>query len=132
MRRKMQFQVVSTLDGSPTLRLFQDGKWTETMHSPKGAWSETLYIYADAMKAALEHGWPLRVFSLGLGLGYNELVYAAHAVQLEESRLAHCHMSSYEAVTFLSESFLHWIEERPVVPSLGEIYAQISTLIGGH
>ncbi|MEI7972741.1 MAG: hypothetical protein WCH11_00065, partial [Bdellovibrio sp.] len=71
------FRLERTEDQSWTLR-WMGHPQTETMHNPRGAWSETCAIYG----AALEF-WQNRfprlspmIWSVGLGLGYNEFLCA--------------------------------------------------------
>lgn len=89
-----QWDVISTEDGSPTL-IYQD----EKMHSHHGAVQETLYIYGRALEYVLEHNWPLQIFSLGLGLGYNEML-AACVLQKRKYRL-----DSFESEPALRKAF---------------------------
>ena len=69
------------------MRLGPIDVFSESMHSLKGAFSETVYIYGTAIETCLKglienstaHS-PLpapRIFSLGLGLGYVEILAAA-------------------------------------------------------
>jgi tRNA U34 5-methylaminomethyl-2-thiouridine-forming methyltransferase MnmC len=78
--------LLRTADGSHSLRYCTDpGKqWTEPMHSSKGAWSETLHVYEPALVHALARTkacTPFAIASIGLGLGYNELLAAAISLQ---------------------------------------------------
>jgi tRNA U34 5-methylaminomethyl-2-thiouridine-forming methyltransferase MnmC len=75
------FEVILTADGSPSLRIADDTGYVEKMHHSGGALSESLYIYGDALEEVLQRRWPLRVISVGLGLGYNEMIVAAKAIQ---------------------------------------------------
>ena len=73
----LEYAFEATEDGSQTLRLGLGEGASEAMHSLRGAFSETDYIYGEALRAALTRGWPLNVLSMGLGLGYVELLSAA-------------------------------------------------------
>lgn len=96
-------QHVTTDDGSPTLASTNAEGVTETMHHRGGALSETLYIYGPAITLAVSR--PVaRVMSLGLGLGYNEILAAALCP--EECSLR---MITFEMDPSLTESFLAWI-----------------------
>ena len=68
-----QFNFTTTDDGSPTVRVDD----SEAMHSLRGAFSETVYIYGSAIEECLKRGFTPRVLSLGLGLGYVEILSAA-------------------------------------------------------
>ncbi|MCC6278676.1 MAG: hypothetical protein IT289_12240 [Oligoflexia bacterium] len=59
-----------TQDGSPTLRLLRSG---ECMHSISGAVSETLYILQPGFDWLVSQNLPIRLCSVGLGIGYVEL-----------------------------------------------------------
>jgi hypothetical protein len=75
-----QYEVIKTLDGSPTLR-WSEGNLVEDMHNSQGAYAETQAIYGWAVREGLAQG--LRSFvSVGLGLGYNEFLVAAECVRL--------------------------------------------------
>lgn len=78
--------LIETADGSDSLlyRTIAATEWTEPMHSSKGAWSETLFVYEPALRESLgriknDETWC--VASIGLGLGYNELICAALALK---------------------------------------------------
>ena len=102
MSKLIQFQFAPTGDGSPTLEFHYDTGIIEKMHHGKGAFSETLYIYKPALIGT-------RILSIGLGLGYNEIMTAAYAVKegLEDS----CFLMSFEKETFLSEQLLNYIQQ---------------------
>ena len=104
------FQVVVTADGSPSLEFFHSQQLHETMHHSGGALSESLYIYGEALEMAIANSWPLKVLSVGLGLGYNEILSAALSVK--SNTALEC-LSSYESVDFLRESFQLWLQGEP-------------------
>ena len=106
------FQLIYTEDGSPTLRpraIDHPLGWGEAMHSLKGAFAETLYIYGEAFRRAEALNLPARVFSLGLGLGYNEIMAVADSLK----RGIDLKIESYEADDFLRSAFMNWVEGRP-------------------
>ncbi len=72
------FLVESTRDGSPTLRQVQSaGDFPgESMHHSGGALAETLYVYGPIWQWAFAQTRQAGFFSLGLGLGYHELLWA--------------------------------------------------------
>lgn len=101
---------VTTDDGSPTLASTNAEGITETMHHRGGALSETLYIYGPAITLAVSR--PVaRVMSLGLGLGYNEILAAALCP--EECSLK---MITFEMDPSLTEGFLAWIRGSEISP----------------
>ncbi|MCB0384462.1 MAG: hypothetical protein KDD43_03645, partial [Bdellovibrionales bacterium] len=101
------FKIEITGDGSPTIRLATPEGYGESMHNLRGALSETLYIYQLPIAKALEWNLPeVRFFSMGLGLGYNELLITAHCLM---KGLPHWKLVSYESVEFLRLAFSGWI-----------------------
>lgn len=112
----LPFEIITTADGSLTAR-FGDN---ETMHSLRGAFSETVYIYGTALDQASlalsgSGGQTLltpvmpRTLSLGLGLGYVEMLASAYAVRTNEKPKG----ESFELVDALSESFKAWVFRKP-------------------
>ena len=109
--RQETFQIEITADGSPTLRLAGPNGFGESMHNLRGALSETLYIYRLPIEMAL--GWILpeiRFFSMGLGLGYNELMVSALCLLHGQSEWK---LVSFESVPLLRQAFLNWVTEQP-------------------
>lgn len=102
MSKLTQFQFVPTGDGSPTLEFHYDSGVVEKMHHGKGAFSETLYIYKPALSGT-------RILSIGLGLGYNEIMTAGYAVKegLEDTFF----LMSFEKETFLSSQLLSYLQQ---------------------
>ncbi|MEO0336841.1 MAG: hypothetical protein AAF202_10620, partial [Pseudomonadota bacterium] len=87
-----KYRRLTTKDGSPTLEITVEGV-NENMHNFHGAFSETDYIYGEALRWALASPVPtLRVLSVGLGLGYNEIMTAAWSLRATES--GHCRVGS--------------------------------------
>ena len=99
-----QYDFFLTDDGSPTIRRTDPTQPAEAMHHCGGALTESLYIYGRAVTYAQEHNFPMRVLSVGLGLGYNELIAAA----LADKDL---HILSFEKDSFLREGFLNWLSD---------------------
>lgn len=108
-----KFIFVTTADGSPTLRFRLDNgaSESEAMHSLKGALSETQYIYGTAMELALAQGFAPKILSLGLGIGYVEILAAAvickHA-QHHPDVLEQVYGESFELDADLRQYFLLW------------------------
>ncbi len=112
------FSVILTGDGSPSLR----GD-SEPMHHLGGAYSETQYIYGEALRRLLLWSelkkW--RVLVVGLGLGYIELMAMAEALKNDKP----VQILSYEVMPELVEAFLGWLqgkESEPVYDRLYEFY----------
>lgn len=76
------YQWVITQDQSYTLKsISEDSEW---MHSLHGAYSESQYIYGDAIRLALSQNVKPKVFnflSMGLGLGYVEYITVFECVK---------------------------------------------------
>jgi hypothetical protein len=107
------FQVIPTADGSPTARLGEG----ETMHSLRGAFGETVYIYGTALDRATalladSMADSPRVLSLGLGLGYIEILSAAYSLKNNVGLFG----ESFELVPELISSFKSWLNEEAVSP----------------
>ncbi|MEN9825451.1 MAG: hypothetical protein RI953_1196 [Pseudomonadota bacterium] len=129
--RELHCQLLETSDGSFSLRYSADhNQMTEPMHSSKGAWSETLEIYEPALKASLLFLGPSQkwqVASIGLGLGYNEILAAgvamAHRIEPEKISIV-----SFESRPELIEVFKTYFENAPPPDEccfLEDVYADI-------
>lgn len=116
------FNFVETDDGSRTLRLLGSNGESESMHSLRGAYSETVYIYGTAIEACFQKGFTPRILSLGLGLGYVEILAAAlslkHGVMVEGE--------SFEILPELRAFFANWATGlRDVPPEFQSVYDDI-------
>jgi hypothetical protein len=131
------FQFLPTQDGSPTLRLTSNSAATnapeltsepESMHSFRGAFSETIYIYGAAIERCLRDGLHPRVLSLGLGLGYVELL--ACALWLRDAPEVDFGGESFELIPELRDYFRGWVsgEKDQVPPEFVAAYDQILAL----
>jgi len=98
---RMGWEPFITNDGSPTLRYLSDEQ-QELMHHSGGAFAESHYIYGRILSLCSEIRTNPVVMSLGLGLGYNELLTAQFYISGDQSFLIH----SYEKDPFLNESLL--------------------------
>jgi len=109
------FSVVLTGDGSPSLR--GEG---EPMHHLGGAYSETQYIYGEALRRLQQ--WPelseWKVLVVGLGLGYIELMAMAEALK-NQKRVK---ILSYEIRSDLVEAFLAWLKGVQSEPTYDRLY----------
>lgn len=107
---KLGFIPVGTEDGSFSLR---QGEGAEPMHSLGGAFSESMYIYGEAIDLFLEadekNSSGYEIISVGLGLGYNELLTALK--DPKESVII-----SYELYKGLEELFLKRLNEPKLYP----------------
>ncbi|MBY0369820.1 hypothetical protein K2X33_03980 [bacterium] len=105
MENPNDFVFHTTADGSPTLSSGEGGEW---MHHRAGAFSETQYVYGEALQLAW--GTKGRSFvSVGLGLGYLEILLAAWAERFGGGESMS--LRSFEAHPALRQSFLDWVTQ---------------------
>jgi tRNA U34 5-methylaminomethyl-2-thiouridine-forming methyltransferase MnmC len=129
-RVSRQFTFQKTGDGSPTLRLEPGADaalvslktLVEPMHNLRGALSETDYIYGEAARWVISKNQELRLFSVGLGLGYIEMMACAQTIQAGHKEF---HALSFEAVPELSAYLKAWLAKEPMSP---EVASQPVTL----
>ena len=100
---KNPYTRLETADGSPTLKLSSEG---EPMHSLEGAFTETQYIYQPIVEKAFESVENPVILSVGLGLGYNEILAVCESIK--QGKLPSL-IQSYEAVPELRTAFEDWI-----------------------
>ncbi len=115
------YQPITTGDGSPTLAL--PPTW-EPMHALEGALTETFYIYQPTVQKAFARCEEPTLTSVGLGLGYNELLIAAESVKSNKNI---GQLISYEAVDFLTEHFQSWLMSKS--SPLNQTYDAILALV---
>lgn len=105
--RQVGFEPVLTQDGS--LSLIPMGE-KEGMHSSAGALSESFYIYFEALELFFTQdslGASFAVESVGLGMGYNEVLAAFSMLSKTRSGAnAGVEINSYESETSLQDLFL--------------------------
>ncbi|MEY4064606.1 MAG: hypothetical protein RIR26_814 [Pseudomonadota bacterium] len=108
----LECRVLETEDGSYSLQYLKEShEWTEPMHSSKGAWEESLFIYESALRESMllrsDEG-PWTVASVGLGLGYLEILAAGLSLQAgwtpEEIRI-----TSYESRAPLRHALIQFL-----------------------
>jgi len=123
---KSQHQPILTEDGSPSLQTTYDNGVTEKMHHFRGALTESVYVYLPAIEWALARNpaGTCRVMSLGLGLGYNELLSLGAAVRSgQELRII-----TFELDPVLIDQFNFWLMDSPA-SSWNSIYDSILKLV---
>ncbi len=119
------FREETTSDGSPTLRLqgvqqgLEEGpergeKPPESMHHSGGAAAETEHIYRPIGRGLfsaemINLGFSPRFLSVGLGLGYIEMMLARESLISGEPQLES--LLSFESVPALRQNLLDWIAE---------------------
>ena len=129
------YEIVITGDSSPSLVMTDltalEMHQAETMHSRHGALTESLYIYFENMNCAFEKKWPLRVLSVGLGLGYNEALLAALALQkgLSAREVSLC---SYEKVDEIRNQYLAWLTNSSAIPFWSTAFSHVTSVIETH
>lgn len=74
------------------------------MHHSGGAFSETIYIYEPVVKAAFERFENPTIVSVGLGLGYNEILVAKRAAGKP------CNLVSFESDENLRNCFQEFMK----------------------
>ncbi len=122
------FKFVETQDGSPSLRIEEsEGQESESMHSLRGAFSETVYIYGTAIETCLREEFEPRIFSLGLGLGYVEVLSAALILRDAPEKKHIAGGESFELVPQLRDWFRAWVhgEEEKVPQDFARVYDDI-------
>lgn len=123
-------EIFITEDGSPTLSFKRADGYAEKMHHSGGALEESLYIYHHGLVRALDLGFPPRVISVGLGLGYNELIALAEFSR----RGLKGKVWSFEALPELRGGFRDWLSAPGVGSQFGgileDVCARVATKLG--
>jgi hypothetical protein len=117
-------EIFITADGSPTLTLTREDGYAEKMHHSGGALAESVYIYEYALLQSLEIEAEPRVLSLGLGLGYNELLAIA-ALRNRDFKIW-----SFELRDDLRAGFRDWT--RGGAEGLSAVFASAAETVAGH
>lgn len=103
------YEIMTTEDQSPTLH-WVNSETKEHMHHRGGAYSETQLIYGNPLRDNLDHGGRSAI-SVGLGLGYNEILCAVECLQRKISP-SQFRLLSFESEAILRDRFLAWIQGR--------------------
>lgn len=129
-----QFLFETTEDGSPTVRIAQASgtdATSEAMHSLRGAFSETVYIYGSALETALSRGFTPSVLSMGLGLGYVEIL--ATGLFIKAGLADQARGESFEIVPELREWFRAWLLDDGRTPEgFSNAYREILLRVAKH
>ncbi len=126
---QIDYKIQVTGDGSPSLCFKSpSGDYGELMHSRDGAITETLFIYQPVLDALKEFKGMANVLSIGLGLGYNEILCACFELQNPNCQLR---IFSYESVEFLRTSFQSRFQENQDT-ELNSVYQNILDRAGEH
>ncbi len=113
------YNLLKTEDQSPSLQSTRS-EASESMHHRGGAFTETQLIYGEPLRQTLNQKGR-RVLSVGLGLGYNEILVAYEALKNKISPFEF-QLLSFESENFLSESFLDWCSSRSSASIYNEIF----------
>lgn len=115
--QKLGFDLEQTADQSWTLRMQKSHDWTEneprsgeSMHHSGGAFSETCYIYGPQLEWGLKNHSEPQVLSIGLGLGYVEILAATLAVATGNQKWK---LDSFEIVEGLRLEFEKFVLNDP-------------------
>ena len=108
--KEIGFEIEKTKDDSPTLRLIKSAeadlesghRGGESMHHTGGAFSETCLIYGQAFQYGFEKNQNPVIVSLGLGLGYVEVLAIVFSMLHNSSQFQ---ILSYETVPGLRKNF---------------------------
>lgn len=125
-----------TDDGSPTLRIGNVEPLSEAMHSLRGAFSETVYIYGTAISRAFglkrcrSPKEAPRILSMGLGMGYVEILSAALALQTawktkDDNLVQGFGGESFEILPELRERFRAWVFDEELPADFKQAYDYI-------
>ncbi len=126
MSSKFAFQ--TTDDGSPTLEIMRSDGKVEKMHHFMGAFSETVHVYGRALEIALNKGLPPHIFSLGLGLGYNEIMSVAVSLKYQLSP----QIWSFETEESLKAQFRNWVMGEKAQDDFTLAYEKVLEKMNGH
>lgn len=76
-----------TIDHSISISLQEAENISELMHSLQGAFSETLYVYSPVVSFLLDKQEKISLLSIGLGLGYIEIMVVSQLLARKKSIL---------------------------------------------
>ena len=119
------YDLLVTKDGSPTISLHSQNN--ECMHHRDGAFTESIYIYGYALEK-ITYPQPA-VMSVGLGLGYNELITVAHF--LSRRNCDDFYLESFEVEPALRQYFLAWLQDQAPL-AWSEVYDLILNKTAEH
>lgn len=122
--QQIGFAIEKTKDDSPTLRLIDGSeRGGESMHHTGGAFSETCLIYGQALEYGFSKNSNPRIVSLGLGLGYVEILSVVFSLLHKSSTPL---IFSYEKVPGLKKQFKDFFTEGKISETYQWILNQMS------
>jgi hypothetical protein len=134
----LDFEVEITADGSPSLRQLHSqvageensGNKGESMHHSGGAAAETELIYGHPIRLCFRDLQAPHFVSVGLGLGYVELVVARESLLKQDSSFT---LESWELVPELKSRFLTWLSNQPQPLEIQKVYDLVlDYVLKGH
>lgn len=119
-------EIYTTSDGSPTLSWQRADGYVEKMHHSGGALEESIYIYHQALGLVLNEAPSARVLSIGLGLGYNELLCLS---EFCKRGITNWRIWSFEAHPDLRHEFADWLTSGQASSELSLVHEKLLNLI---
>ena len=121
---------LSTDDGSLSLKLEKSNNATELMHSNRGAFSETIYVYSPVVEFIVKNNLNPIFLSIGLGVGYIEIMIIAYFLGKDSYLLKNkefC-IQSFESLNFLIKFFRGYFLKEEIPESFKLCYERIIEL----
>lgn len=123
------FEVEITGDGSPSLRQLrsqvlgeeESGEKGESMHHSGGAAEETELIYGEPIRKCFAVIENPHFVSVGLGLGYVELVIARESLSLGHA----FSLESWEILPELRQWFVLWLSDEALPLEVSRVYDRV-------
>lgn len=115
-----------TKDNSISVSIKSENYSTELMHSVDGAFSETLYLYEDVVKYVFNHvenDKNCHFLSLGLGMGYVEMLVCAYAIKNFPNK--NFTIFSFEKEKELKDFFIKFVFDENIPQIFKDTYVDI-------
>lgn len=146
MQANATYTKVITDDGSPTVRMSAPDLPNEDMHHSGGALSESLFVYGEIVRAALNFNLEPKIASVGLGLGYNEAITVAEILTFERKRfqflekllmpklpehgLPEIKIHSFEKDETIRQCYQNWLLNKDPDAFWAPIFQEVLILVG--
>ena len=120
----------ATTDGSYSLQLIKNDCELELMHSKSGAFSETIYVYLPVVEFVLNYNLKPVFLSIGLGLGYIEIMTVAFIISKYPECLKNCSLTifSFESEKILISLFKSYFLNNEIPEIFKQCYDNIIKL----